>query len=85
MFDKIEKTRSAAAEEGWTNKFILHSFDQCGRSFACLFHVSTVGETSSAAAKYLIQVLIDQNSERENIILLCAPIILRCGDTPLLF
>ncbi len=54
MFDKIEKTRSAAAEEGWTNKFILHAFDQCGRSFACLFHhtiVSTVGETSSAAAK----------------------------------
>ncbi len=32
--------------------------------------VSTVGETSSAAAKYLIQVLIDQNLERENIILL---------------
>ncbi len=79
VFDKIEKTRSAVAEEGWTNKFILHAFDQCGRSFACLFQhtsVSTVGETSSAAAKYLIQVLIDQNLERENIILLCAPIIL---------
>ncbi len=44
------------------------------------------GTTSSAAANYLIQVLIDQNLERENIILLCAPyILLRCADTPLLF
>ncbi len=40
------------------------------------------GETSSAAAKYLIQVLIDQNLERENIILYYVHPIFRCADTP---
>ncbi len=76
MFDKIEKTRSAAAEEGWTFCTPLTNVGGHLHVFSTTQLCPNVWETSSAAAKYLIQVLIDQNLERENIILLCAPIIL---------
>ncbi len=54
--DRIEETRSAAADEGWISKIVLHALDQLGRSSSCLFHhpiLSIAGETSSAAAIYV--------------------------------
>ena len=36
--DRIEKTRSDAAEDGWTSNINLQTLAQLGRSASCDFH-----------------------------------------------
>ena len=52
---KIERTRSAAAEDGWTRTILRAARDQLGRSVSCRFYQSsglTSGDASAAIVRY---------------------------------